>query len=133
MNSEDPFTRQSHLMKELFGQPAATEPAHRRVRSRGFSLGDMSASTRLSNLFTPPDTSEPMGGITQTDTTNIASLLQPPSIGGPLRLGSPFAEKQHFNTFPRNFSLQGLEPAVEMNEERFGTQDSTASSEQFHL
>jgi hypothetical protein len=133
MNSEDPFTRQNHLMRELFGPPAAAEPAHRRVRSRGFSLGDMSASTRLSNLFTPPDASEPMGGVTQTDTPNISTFLQPPSVGGPLRLGSPFAEKQHFNTFPRNFSLQGLEPAMEMNEERFSTQESTTSNGQHHL
>ncbi|KAF2421822.1 hypothetical protein EJ08DRAFT_488167 [Tothia fuscella] len=134
--SEDPFTRQNHLMRELFGPPAA-EPAHRRVRSRGFSLGDMSASsrlpnlghvsasTRLSNLFAPPDTSEPMGDVTatQSSSTNVPAtsslLLPPPSMGRLGRLGSPFAEKkQHFNTFPRNFSLHGLEPAMEMNDSR---------------
>jgi hypothetical protein len=120
MKSEDTFTRQNLFMKDLYGGPAAVEPAHRRVRSRGFSLGDMSSSTRLSSLFSPQVPNDPPS-VTETSVTAPESLLQPPpAFAGMLRLGSPFAEKpskQHFNTFPRNFSLSGLEPAMEMSEE----------------
>jgi hypothetical protein len=126
LNSEDPFTRQTHLKKELYAQPAAAEPAHRRVRSRGFSLGDMSSSSRLSNLFSPQPTDEPATA-TQAGTATSGSFLQPPpAFAGMLRLGSPFAEKtskQHFNTFPRNFSLSGLEPAMEIHEEPLNSHD----------
>jgi hypothetical protein len=131
LKSEDPFTRQTHLMKELYGQPAVAEPAHRRVRSRGFSLGDMSSSSRLSNLFSPQLPDEP-ATVSQAGTTKSGSLLQPPpTFAGMLRLGSPFAEKpskQHFNTFPRNFSLSGLEPAMEINEEPLNSQDAHNSA-----
>jgi hypothetical protein len=120
MKSEDPFTRQNLFMKDLYGAPVAAEPAHRRVRSRGFSLGDMSNSSRLCNLFTPQSSDDPPSA-SQPSITDPESLLRPPpKFAGMLRLGSPFAEKpskQHFNTFPRNFSLSGLEPAMEMSEE----------------
>jgi hypothetical protein len=144
LNSEDPFTRQNHLMKELFGPPQAAEPAHRRVRSRGFSLGDMSSSSRLSSLFTPLSPDEAPGSslsrvhtVTETNTPAAGSMLQPPpSFAGILRLGSPFAEKpskQHFNTFPRNFSLSGLEPAMEMNEELHNSRELPCAERRDHV
>lgn len=79
------------LLEDLFGGPA--ESRHRRVRSRGFSLGDVNASGgRLESLFTPPSTydqmsiPEPAAAISNTE--NLAPL---PSISDTVkRLGSPF-------------------------------------------
>lgn len=127
MHSEDPYTRQHHLMKELFGEKQPIEVSHRRVRSRGFSLGDMTAASRLDSLFSGSG-----GGVPAADNSlpsiphaspaaPTGSLLPPPSIGRVARLGSPFAEKPatktHFNTFPRSFSLIGLEPAMDIEED----------------
>lgn len=41
-----------NLIEELIGYPI--HDGHRRVRSRGFSLGDVSAAAQLSSLFAPP-------------------------------------------------------------------------------
>jgi hypothetical protein len=123
MHSEDPYTRQHHLMRELFGSDQAIEVSHRRVRSRGFSLGDMTAASRLESLFASPSETAPATttALPPPAEVNSSSLLPPPSIDRVARLGSPFAEKPatktHFNTFPRNFSLIGLEPAMEIMED----------------
>ncbi|KAL9600738.1 MAG: hypothetical protein Q9219_002979 [cf. Caloplaca sp. 3 TL-2023] len=77
-----------NLIEELFG--GHPEGRHRRVRSRGFSLGDVHGNTRLESLFKqqspeqqsphPPSESSTAGG------------LQPPQAGEPIqRLGSPFS------------------------------------------
>lgn len=80
--------KRKNLLEELFGGPS--EGRHRRVRSRGFSLGDVKDNARLEALFQqqnperqdsqgPPETSEP-------------STLQPPDSGESIkRLGSPFS------------------------------------------
>jgi hypothetical protein len=117
-SSEDPLTRQNHLMKELFGPAQPVDIGHRRVRSRGFSLGDMSGGSRLAGLFAPPvGPSQSENNFQQL--SGIPNLLMPPPlIDRVARLGSPFAEKPHFNTFPRNFSLSGLEPAMEIHEDQ---------------
>jgi len=112
------LTRQNHLMKELFGPVQPVDAGHRRVRSRGFSLGDMSGSSRLASLFTPPAVPNPPENTVQQPQAMQATLLPPPSIDRVMRLGSPFAEKPHFNTFPRNFSLSGLDSAMEVHEDR---------------
>jgi hypothetical protein len=100
----------------------------RRIRARGFSLGDVSESSRrLSRLFERPSAMDPttsienIGGLNQND--NFMPSSQHRSLR---RLGSPFSEKppkHHFNTFPRNFSIQSLEPTPETQEERFGGLD----------
>lgn len=117
-HSEDPLVRQNHLMKELFGPAQPTAIGHRRVRSRGFSLGDMGGTSRLSGMFSPPAGSDQPESTTQQVQANPDSLMPPPSIDRVVRLGSPFVEKPHFNTFPRNFSLSGLEPAMEIHEDQ---------------
>ena len=127
MHSEDPYTRQHQLMKELFGSTQPIEVSHRRVRSRGFSLGDMTAASRLESLFSESSQSLPQADASLPPMPRISppatssSLMPPPSIEKVARLGSPFAEKPatktHFNTFPRNFSLLGLEPAMDIEED----------------
>ncbi|KAL8692704.1 MAG: hypothetical protein Q9218_002325 [Villophora microphyllina] len=86
--------KRKNLIEELFGGPS--EGRHRRVRSRGFSLGDVNTNARLEALFQqsnqdeqphhqqqnpnlPSDASEPSG-------------LHPPSAAESIRrLGSPFS------------------------------------------
>jgi hypothetical protein len=117
------------LLNELFGAPA--ESSHRRVRSRGFSLGDMGegARHRLSSLFTPPitiDASNNMfSGIPMLDGVNAPgpasseNTIAPPA--SPVnRLASPFGGRStnvHFsNTFPRSFAQHNFEPAASFEE-----------------
>ena len=109
-----------NFIEELFGAPAAG--SHRRVRSRGFSLGDMGeGARRLSTLFTPPG-SEEMNSVAEHPSANLPSdppgLMPPPVHDRVRRLGSPFTERPSGsgNTFPRAF----LPPAF----------DSTMSIEQ---
>lgn len=116
--SEDPVTRQTHFMKELFGPSHPVDIGHRRVRSRGFSLGDMGGTSRLSEMFSPPAGLDQAKSSTQHIQVMPDLLMPPPSIDRVVRLGSPFVEKTHFNTFPRSFSLSGLEPAMEIHEDQ---------------
>jgi hypothetical protein len=101
----------------------------RRVRARGFSLGDVSESSRrLTRIFEPTEpTTISRESLTlsnthiMTDNPGNSSSLMPPFLPNSVRrLGSPFSEKPKplFNTFPRNFSLHGLEPTMETQEER---------------
>lgn len=81
-----------HLMEDLFGGPA--ENRHRRVRSRGFSLGDVNANGgRLESLFTPPSTYDELSSSEMAAATaNPANAESLPSISDSVvRLGSPFA------------------------------------------
>jgi hypothetical protein len=96
------------LLQDLFGAPA--DSSHRRVRSRGFSLGDMGeGARRLSSMFVPPSTWHQMV-VQQMDTP----VSPPPPPHPTIRLGSPFGGQSsnvHFNnTFPRNFTPHGFEP-----------------------
>lgn len=78
------------LLESLFGGPL--EGRHRRVRSRGFSLGDVSNGARLAELFTPPSVDENMSGSEQPSCVTPSSSLQPLSAEDSAgRLGSPFA------------------------------------------
>ena len=80
------------VMEDLFGGPA--ESRHRRVRSRGFSLGDVNANGgRLESLFTPPSTYDELtvpefaAAAMNSGTPEVL-----PSISDSVkRLGSPFA------------------------------------------
>jgi hypothetical protein len=106
----------------------------RRVRARGFSLGDVSESSRrLSRIFEPTIVTEPSNetGQIPPDTSSTSSLMPPFLPSSVRRLGSPFSEKPsrpHFNTFPRNFSLHGLEPTMESQEEKVNGPEFGSSS-----
>ncbi|KAI9673908.1 MAG: hypothetical protein M1817_002114 [Caeruleum heppii] len=84
---------QANLCQDLFGAPA--ESSHRRVRSRGFSLGDVSEGSRLASLVTPPAMYDSMNS---SEFANLASFEETlgqghpaSSIAGPAQpLGSPF-------------------------------------------
>ena len=78
-------------LEDLFGGPA--ESRHRRVRSRGFSLGDVNSNGgRLESLFTPPSTYDEMSSPEFTAVAFNSGTAEPPSISNTVRrLGSPFA------------------------------------------
>ena len=79
------------LLDNLFGGPA--EGRHRRVRSRGFSVGDLNNEARLDNLITPPPADEPMRAPDEAGpSTTRSDAAQPTPAADPIsRLGSPFA------------------------------------------
>ncbi|KAF2730867.1 hypothetical protein EJ04DRAFT_444171 [Polyplosphaeria fusca] len=111
--------RGNSFVNELFGAPA--ESSHRRVRSRGFSLGDMVEGARRL-AASPPAASpeEPQFG-------NLSELLHNVNASPPthldaqeqatIRLGSPFAGRSS-NTFPRASTSHGFEPPASF-EQRF--------------
>lgn len=77
------------LLDDLFGSPP--EGRHRRVRSRGFSLGDVATPNALESLFTPPTVND-QTMTTETSShssgsTNLEPLTTPSHVR---RLGSPF-------------------------------------------
>ncbi|KAI9784259.1 MAG: hypothetical protein M1835_003620 [Candelina submexicana] len=95
---------------------APVESSHRRVRSRGFSLGDISAGGRLSDLFTPPTQYDQMNSSEFADNASFDNNPAPSAAPEQTRrLGSPFSEfksytigrsrfsrhKPSFSTFPR--------------------------------
>ena len=79
---------QQELLDNLFGQ--SNEGRHRRVRSRGFTVGSANASNPLESLFTPPSSTgeqeTAVGGVTQHD----LSSLGVPGTASQAPLGSPF-------------------------------------------
>ncbi|KAI9876922.1 MAG: hypothetical protein M1830_005277 [Pleopsidium flavum] len=104
------------LLEDMFGAPA--ESSHRRVRSRGFSLGDVNEGGRLSSMFTPPTMYDQMNSSEFAETATFGSNLVPPAAPAiSRRLGSPFTCNEPFghtivgstrhghsssNTFPRS-------------------------------
>lgn len=80
-----------NLLEDLFGGPS--ESRHRRVRSRGFSLGDVnSTGGRLESLFTPPTVHDEMPSPGSAAGSSTSRNLELPSISDSVRrLGSPFA------------------------------------------
>lgn len=122
-------------LEDMFGAPA--EPSHRRVRSRGFSLGDVTGSGGLTNMFTPPTLYDQMTSSEFAETVTFGSdipPIAPPSVN---RLGSPFSftesnnntagfsrhGQSSSNTFPRpssygfNFASSIDERLSELNED----------------
>jgi hypothetical protein len=80
-----------NFFEELFGAPA--ESSHRRVRSRGFSLGDVTRGSRLSSLITPPTMYDQMNSSEFPPTASLrAPVSNEQTSSPPLRLGSPFAD-----------------------------------------
>lgn len=100
------IVRPSILNEQLFGTPLNA----RRVRSRGFSLGDEAFRRRPSGIFQPGfDFAPPPQMDLPSPTTNpvpstASSTLVPPASIDPPRLGSPFSEAQ---TFPRRLFAEG--------------------------
>lgn len=117
-----------NTLEDMFGAPA--EPSHRRVRSRGFSLGDVMGGGRLSSMFTPPTLFDQMTSSEFAQTATFGSDIIPP-LDAPLvnRLGSPFSFAEpnsnsvgfsrhghsSSNTFPRSSSY-GLNFASSIDE-----------------
>ncbi|KAI4093375.1 MAG: hypothetical protein LQ344_002963 [Seirophora lacunosa] len=71
-----------------------TEGRHRRVRSRGFSLGDVNGSDRLEKLFqqaVPEQQAYPEQEAPQGPQASSSTLQPPPAGESVRRLGSPFS------------------------------------------
>ncbi|KAH0551062.1 hypothetical protein GP486_007588 [Trichoglossum hirsutum] len=80
-----------NFFEELFGAPAET--SHRRVRSRGFSLGDVTRGSRLPSMSTPPTMYDRMNSSQFSNLASLQALASNGQTGSPpLRLGSPFAD-----------------------------------------
>lgn len=115
---EQARNRTNSFIDQVFGAPA--ESSHRRVRSRGFSLGDMVEGARRLPLSTSgPSEFNPF--------SNAGSAMQGLSPYSPadaemqgqatIRLGSPFGGRPS-NTFPRASTSYGFEPPASF-EQRF--------------
>lgn len=112
---------QQSVLDDLFGSPA--EGRHRRVRSRGFSLGDVNTPNPLASLFTPPHSRDGMAGDPDATPTSLSSGPAEPRtpIRPVRRLGSPFhlvpatpsrGSSRHLATM----SLGGHEPFTSIGE-----------------
>ncbi|KAF9630872.1 hypothetical protein BFW01_g1434 [Lasiodiplodia theobromae] len=112
-----------NILQELFGAPA--EISNRRVRARGFSLGDMGGGARnLAALFTPPSSFDQSSGSPMAVEQEDPSALAPQAPADPARrLGSPFCGRPSnnniSNTFPRMTSPRLFEESASF-EERIG-------------
>lgn len=118
--------RGDSFVNELFGAPA--ESSHRRVRSRGFSLGDMMEGSRRLPLVNDPTGYNPFASLGSV----LPSPAQPSSpmsveVQGQntIRLGSPFGGRSS-NTFPRAAVSHSFEPPVSF-EQRFAETSGNAA------
>ncbi|KAL2060325.1 hypothetical protein VTL71DRAFT_9720 [Oculimacula yallundae] len=108
LSSNGAIVRPSILNEKLFGTPLK----QRRVRSRGFSLGDEALRNRVPGLFQfSPVEDAPKTSIPQA---TVMSPLEPPQLLPSAtfeppreRLGSPFSESGPSNTFPRRIFQDG--------------------------
>ncbi|KAI9739899.1 MAG: hypothetical protein M1818_004955 [Claussenomyces sp. TS43310] len=100
--------RPSILNEQLFGAPDPGTPQRRRVRSRGFSLGDESVRARIPGLFVPghlnssdistiEDNASEMGASSGT----AAPSLLPSATFDASDMGSCLPTSGTSNTFPR--------------------------------
>ncbi|KAH8591360.1 hypothetical protein B0O99DRAFT_519797 [Bisporella sp. PMI_857] len=95
------IVRPSILNEQIFG--AAFPGNRRRVRTRGFSLGDEALSSRPPTVFQfPPVPTLPVAAeIIEAATAKPPPSLLPSATFERTRLGSPFSESGPSNTFPR--------------------------------
>ncbi|KAF2711270.1 hypothetical protein K504DRAFT_475171 [Pleomassaria siparia CBS 279.74] len=110
--------RGNSFVDQVFGAPA--ESSHRRVRSRGFSLGDMVEGARRLPLSTSDSLGfNPFADMNTVMANNFARPHAAREAQGQatVRLGSPFDARPN-NTFPRTSSSYGFEPPVSF-EQRF--------------
>ncbi|KAF2102252.1 hypothetical protein NA57DRAFT_73683 [Rhizodiscina lignyota] len=110
------------LIRDVFG--ATAESSHRRVRSRGFSLGDMEGERRAPLPASAPAIPPPPPQLINNHLTGNVPWLVPPQLDVPQRLGSPLQFEDKFSTVPRDFKageegLQTFEPSASF-EERLG-------------
>ncbi|EAT89350.2 hypothetical protein SNOG_02619 [Parastagonospora nodorum SN15] len=101
--------RGNSFVDELFGAPA--ESSHRRVRSRGFSLGDMAEGARRLPIATNALENNPF--VNAGTSVPSSSKYSPAQMQGQatIRLGSPFGSRPS-NTFPRATTPLSFEPPV---------------------
>ncbi|KAL9048963.1 MAG: hypothetical protein Q9162_007461 [Coniocarpon cinnabarinum] len=157
--SDNPELRQSFL-EDVFRDPA-TASGKRRVRSRGFSLGAVrnnsnesrQSSRQLSELFTPPSTTDPQQASSSAQAPREQPIQEhgPPKLGTPFqphasqqmpaptfgndaarRLGSPFAPMSNVgmsNTFPRSLFPQGLGSIAKLDSQREQQEQARADVE----
>jgi hypothetical protein len=108
--------RGDSFVNELFGAPA--ESSHRRVRSRGFSLGDMAEGARRLPISTSNLGVDPF----------VSSTPHSPAVSverqgqATIRLGSPFGSRPN-NTFPRASTPHSFEQPASF-EQRFAAMPS---------
>ena len=123
--------RPSILNEQLFGAPLSSQ---RRVRSRGFSLGNEASRDPSPGLF-PPSRSQISPSPAQTSPARIVeSSVEAPSprllpsaiFAPPARLGSPFSESGPSNTFPRRRIFQDGSAVIKMS--TFATMHQTRRS-----
>ncbi len=127
---------QPGVLDNLLENPV--EGRHRRVRSRGFSLGDVNTPNPLESLFTPPHPRDGMTGVTtDAPTSPIPSPAEPQTpIQTIRRLGSPFhlvpttpsrGSSRHLATM----SLGGHEPFTSIGETLGQASNGTAFTSRF--
>ena len=128
---------QQSLLDNLFGSPA--EGRHRRVRSRGFSLGDVHSPNRLESLFSPYSR-DGVVGVSDVTPTNPSSGSADPRtpISTIRRLGSPFhlvpatpsrGSSRHLATM----SLGGHEPFTSIGETLGQAESGIDSTNQLNI
>ncbi|KAI4659057.1 uncharacterized protein J4E78_005481 [Alternaria triticimaculans] len=118
--------RGDSFVNEIFGAPA--ESSHRRVRSRGFSLGDMMEGARRLPLINDPLGLNPFaqsGSAMPSPAPTSPAVPMEAQNKGTVRLGSPFVGRSS-NTFPRANVSHSFEPPASFEERFAGTpSDST--------
>lgn len=113
--------RGNSFVDDIFGAPA--ESSHRRVRSRGFSLGDMmdgAGARRLPLSSSGPPEFNPFANLRPQlpSPVHTSPAIMAEAHGrGTIRLGTPFGGRPN-NTFPRASTSYGFEPPASF-EQRF--------------
>jgi hypothetical protein len=110
--------RGDSFVNDVFGAPA--ESSHRRVRSRGFSLGDMMEGARRLPLANDPLGFNPFANPSPAIPSLAGSPAEAAETQGQatIRLGSPFVGRPSNNTFPRTMTSHSFEPPASF-EQRF--------------
>ncbi|RDW78016.1 hypothetical protein BP5796_05868 [Coleophoma crateriformis] len=133
MSPNEAVVRPSILNEQLFGTDIRDS---RRVRSRGFSLGDASLRNRMPGLFDyPPEpTTSLMTSFNNASNNGVKAVSGAPSLlpsatFGPTipRLRSPFSEATA-NTFPRRLFQDGVIANQTVRKSAFATMHQTRRS-----
>lgn len=128
---EDNKTRNrgNSFVDDIFGAPA--ESSHRRVRDRGFSLGDMMdgvGARRLPLSTSGPNEFNPFANLRPQLPSPVhtsPAIMTAEALGqGTIRLGTPFGGRPS-NTFPRASTSYGFEAPASF-EQRFAAAPSNS-------
>ena len=120
--------RGNSFVDDIFGAPA--ESSHRRVRDRGFSLGDMmdgAGVRRLPLSSSGPSEFNPFANLRPQlpSPVHTSPAIMTEAHGqGTIRLGTPFGGRPS-NTFPRASTSYGFEPPASF-EQRFAAAPSNS-------